>query len=574
MVIPRAMTAAVVAAVVGMTPGCRDSARQSGDGGGSGGAQGMGPRMDAAVVDSCARLPTACDGLVVHACIDGQMGPPLATCSDACSLGRCTTQACRRAEQFDQDGVKPDAARGCLFFGVQSDNIDSDDSENLMLVLSNSGVTAATAAIEVRVPDGGWQAQSAVTIPPGAGTRIELNRPMTQGGVTPLGAYRVDSDAPLLAIQIVSDDLDRSARSSGGTALRPVQALGMEYLAVTSPADGSPEVQRTAGSRDGAGAITVVATADTVVHARLTADAIAAPGDALAPAPVEHAFPLHEGDVLQIFSASPHGDLTGSHIEADRPLAVFSGNVFTTYGYDVAGSNGGDLAQEQLPPLSSWHREYFGVRLSPQAGCDPFFGAGSGMWRIVAAETPTTVVLSPAAGASIDGPGLPAGLTFDLAAGESRTFFVRGERSARAVADFRAHATRGRFLLAQWLDCEPGLSWGIDGRLSDGDLVLTMPPGFDHELVVVRGPGSQVSFDGSLISDFQFKPISQDDPTHQVARLDASLLACADTWDSCTHRLSGTRYNVAWRGMDIVCSYSLAIPPSDPCALPTANCPQ
>ena len=79
---------------------------------------------------------------------------------------------------------------------------------------------------------------------------------MRDVGLTAAGAYRVETDGPVLAVQIVSDDVERKARSSGGTVLRPAQALGARYLALTYPGESSAAVaaravDRTVPERDG-----------------------------------------------------------------------------------------------------------------------------------------------------------------------------------------------------------------------------------------------------------------------------------------------------------------------------------
>jgi hypothetical protein len=287
---------------------------------------------------------------------------------------------------------------------------------------------------------------------------------------------------------------------------------------------------------------------------------------------------MKDGDVLQIFSTTPGGDLTGSTITADFPIAVFSGNVFTTYGNDLTGSNGGDLVMEQLPPTASWGLDYVGTRLSPQIGCDPFFGPGVGLWRVIAAGR-TVVTISPAVGVSVDGPNLPTDLTVRLEPGQSQTFWTRGDitpadldPSSPVPADFVASAVPGAILLAQWLDCEPGLSWGIDARLSGGEFPFILPPGFEHEVIVVRSVGSPVTFDGRPLDGARFRPVSLDS-RYEAARLGPMDLGrCDDALDSCAHNLSGSAFGVTWRGMDVVCSYAVTVPSGDSCALPNAVC--
>jgi IgGFc binding protein len=523
--------------------------------------------IDASViVPSCLLARAVCDGSDLRACVAGMPGNVIDTCPDACSLGRCTTLACAEVERAE-------GARGCRFYGAQVDNVDSDDRRNLMVILSNARSIATRARVEVRDPDLAWETLIEVVIPANGGSRIEINRPLLESGLARAGAYRIESDGPVLAVQLISDDSDHSARSSGGTALRPLQALGDSYLAITYPGLGSQEVLRTTGSRGGAATISVIGTsASTVVQLGLTAGAVSISGVVLDPPPPNYQVTLDEGDVFQVFSSAPDGDLTGTTIQADAPVAVFSGNIFTTYGYAVTGFNGGDLAEEQLPPKVSWGQEYIGARLSPQVGCDSFFGVGVGLWRVVAGEDGTSVQLLPAPGVSIDGKNLPAELTFQLDRGASQSFFARSARGSAAQGDFFVQAS-GPIMLAQWLDCEPGLSWGIDARLGAGSLAVTFPPGFDHEVVVVRKRGNPVMFDGYLLPEGRFRSVFETGG-YEAARLQASdLKRCVDALDRCEHRFSGAALGIGWRGMDVVCSYSLTVPSWNVCALPNVTCP-
>jgi IgGFc binding protein len=305
----------------------------------------------------------------------------------------------------------------------------------------------------------------------------------------------------------------------------------------------------------------------------LTSSALVGPGIIIGSPPGGYAAPaMNEGDVLQIFSTAPDGDLTGSHISADVPIAVFSGNIYTTYGFKPSGFNGGDMAEEQLPPTASWGLEYIGARLSPQAKCDPFFGPGVGMWRVVAAGEGADVTISPAPGVSVEGANLVPGFKFHLDGSGSQTFLTRSKQDPPIPTDFVITGSKP-ILLAQWLDCEPGLSWGIDSRrLSSGDLSFKLPPGFDHELIVVRETAREVELDGVELLDTRFHTIVPG-LVYEIARLDATDLGpCEDAFDDCQHHLVGASWGVTWRGMDVVCSYALTVPSGQSCALPNASC--
>lgn len=524
---------------------------------------------------SCETARTICVGADVRACVANRPGDLLEVCPYTCNLGRCTTPACMTAER--NQGLA-----GCRFYGVQSDNIDSDDGRTLMLLLSNAAPQDVQARVEARAADGTWTLLQSATVPSLGGARIQLQRPVLGTGLSSAAAFRVETDGPVFAVQLTSDDSDRMSHSSAGSALRPLQALGRHHVAVTLPALGSAAFTATPGSRGGAGAITIIATAATRITVDLketatsratgTSTGAAPNADPLMAALPPQEIAMQEGDVVQIFSTLPDGDLTGTTITSEMPVAVFSGNVFTTYGYELTGFNGGDLAHEQLPPTASWGDEYVGARLSPQANCDPFFGTAVSLWRVIAAKDHTAVKIFPAPNVSVDWPNLPPSLEFTLPAGGFQSFWTRGNLTVMSPADLVVRADKP-ILVAQWLDCEPGLSWGIDTRLSSGTLPFTLPPRFDHELVVVKKSGASLLLDGREISQERFTPASSD-RRYEVARLGPQdLVSCTDLLDRCDHRLSGPAFGVTWRGMDVVCSYALTVPSGHVCALPNAGCP-
>lgn len=533
---------------------------------------------------SCKVASQICDGNQLRLCVAGVAGDPIDSCPEACSYGRCVSTACLDAEQNDP-------VRGCRFYPVQLDNVDADDDKNMMLVLTNSSPVAANAYLQVRSADGGWVPSSTVVVPAHASARLEANRAARDAGVTRMGAFRLDSDGPLSVVELVSDDVDRASTSSGGTVLRPVHALDNHYLTVSYKQVSNSKITATAGGRGGAGMIVVVGTVDqTTVTVRSAAPLLVDPVTTFPPGGAPYSVPLNEGDVLQIFSAAPDADLTGTSVDADHPVQVFSGNVFTGYNFEVTGLNGADLAFEQLPPVNAWGITYVGAWLAPQAGCDPYFGKGAGSWQVIAAKDDTAVTITSSATTVIDEK------KFRLDSGMTKRFTARPPQALIDAGgplpptDFVVTSSTGHpILLVQWLDCEPGLALGIDARLiSRGpsgspppaatdappqqEVVVAFPPGFDHQLVIVRRAGWPVWIDGVPIGDDQFQRIDPTDP-FEVARYSAEQLGqCIDLSDGCSHVIRGDRVGVTWRGMDVVCSYAVTLPTNDPCQLFGVSC--
>ncbi|MEC9073179.1 MAG: IgGFc-binding protein, partial [Myxococcota bacterium] len=108
---------------------------------------------------------------------------------------------------------------------------------------------------------------------------------------------------------------------------------------------------------------------------------------------------LQAGEVLNI-EADPgglgeNGDLSGSTVSADKPVAVFAGHEEAAFGeVDTpgAGADSGaccaDHLEEQLFPISMLGASYFAVKSKPR-------GSEPDVWRVQAAEAGVTISTTP-----------------------------------------------------------------------------------------------------------------------------------------------------------------------------------
>jgi hypothetical protein len=260
----------------------------------------------------------------------------------------------------------------------------------------------------------------------------------------------------------------------------------------------------------------------------------------------------NDGDVYQLTSENDGDDLTGTLIQSDKPIAVFSGNVVTTYGQSAPGLNSPDMAMEQMLPTSQWSHTYVAARLPPQGAgvCSTLFSSGPGnaaygpvsFWRIVADKLTTLTFVAPP---TVQ--GLPA-MPMVISPGVPYTFTVNG------TGDFIVHATQP-ILMTQGMDCEPSLSSAVPVDQPLGPQWLALAPGFEHALAIVRREGDHgvvppVVLDDENISS-SFTPVGEG---FSVAR--RVIPACAGPIDGCVHTLIGA-YGVTLRGMDIACSYAV-----------------
>ena len=191
------------------------------------------------------------------------------------------------------------------------------------------------------------------------------------------------------AIHLVSDSalnvyaLNWAYNSSEVALVYPTPSLGKEYYAMCYDPHYS-------GNANGSGNITgknsefLIVASDTNTVVNITPTVVT---DKLRP----KGFPmpsitLNKGEVYQVQSANlpnlaGQGDLTGSHITSDKPIAVFGGSYSTTVP-NGSSISAWDHLYEQMPPVQSWGTKFIAVPLKTRA---------EDFYRILAADSSTTV---------------------------------------------------------------------------------------------------------------------------------------------------------------------------------------
>jgi hypothetical protein len=307
-----------------------------------------------------------------------------------------------------------------------------------------------------------------------------------------------------------------------------------------------------AGSHGGAARLLVVGTRDGTLVTFTPATAVTQdPNGPIPdlPAGQAYTFQLDEGDVFQLESGAPGEDLTGGDLTVlagGGPVAVFSGNISTSYGSMAFGINSADMAHEQMPPELAWSKAYVAAALTPQAsvGCDSFFGApGASIWRVLSGHDGTQV--------TVVGPGIPS-FSFELDAGMAQTIVETGS--------FVVTSSNYPILVTEGIDCEPSLSLAVainETNLFES-LPLAVPPSFDLQLALVRPAGVEVDFDGTALDGALFQPVGKG---YDVAIV--GLPPCVPSGGSgvCTHLLTSSGgFGAALRGMDVGSSFALTVP--------------
>lgn len=171
--------------------------------------------------------------------------------------------------------------------------------------------------------------------------------------------------------------------STDNSVIYPVANLGNEYFAMCYDPYVDPENPLSGNGRNSQ--FLIVATEDnTTVQFKPSKVT-----DGLSPKDSIIQLVLNRGEVFQVQSENDlgtglagQGDLTGSYISSDKPVAFFSGALSTTV---PRGFRGWDHLFEQIPPFQSWGREYLTIPLKTRAA-DRF--------RVLAARNNTTVQIS------------------------------------------------------------------------------------------------------------------------------------------------------------------------------------
>ena len=481
-----------------------------------------------------------CDGRVLRACTDDHVGERLKDCgSDGmCSLGRCTSSACATVEG-DKNGFA-----GCVFYTVEVNNVASDAEAATSFLVTNPSVETADVKLE-RLVGTTWSSAGTATIDAGAAARLSIaGLQIKESGPQDDGGLRLTATQPVTVAQIQSDDGNHDASSSGGTMLLPIQVLGRRHLVMVYPQKQTAAIAATPESTGGAGRLLVVGTeAGTEVSLRVSANAsgVVAGSFPTLPAGEDYPFTLDEGEVFQVWSGGDDQDLSGTEIKASKPVAVFAGNITTTYGRTGIDVQSPDMVHEQMPPTAHWSFKYVAAALPPQARtCDTLLGQeGLSLWRILAANDDTQVeFMSP-------DPSRPVHANRSMKAGEVIEM--------TADVDFVVKAN-WPLLMTQGIDCEPSLSLAISADQLLEDMRFSVLPAFDQMVAIVRMRNELVTLDGVGVDSALFAPAGGG---YEVARV--LLPACPPSKLVCTHRLRG-HFGMTLRGMDVLASYALTAP--------------
>ena len=287
---------------------------------------------------------------------------------------------------------------GCVFFAVDLDNIDGDEStpgaSNAQFAIVVLNVSDTDATITVRSTDEG-EATAGATVSPGASEIFTLDPYNGDGTMKMLRSWKVESDTAIVAFQF--NPLENEAVfSNDASSLIPSNTWGNEYYVM---------------SRDqlddyGRSYFTVVAGENTAdVTITVSASTNGGVGVAAMEAGETKSFTLEPYEILNIESASAGGDLTGSRIVSSAPVGVFGGHECAVTSDQCCC----DHLEHMLTPVSTWGTTHIASRGFAR-GVEPEY------WRILASEDGTVVTTTP----SVDTiPTLNAGDYFEIQSTDS-----------------------------------------------------------------------------------------------------------------------------------------------------------
>ncbi len=242
-----------------------------------------------------------------------------------------------------------------------------DTSGNLSIFIS--GPAAATGT--VAVPGLSWSQDFAVT--PGVVSTVDVPMDAMLG----LGG---DGKAEAKGIHVTSTaevsvyGLNRRTASTDAYLGLPTNVLGTDYTALAYDV-GYNDSEIAILATDDATGVTFVPTAN-------TESGIAAG--------TSTTVTLNKGDALPV--SSPNGDLTGTHITATKPIAVYGGHQCANV--PSIGTSACDHIVEQIPPTSTWGQSFLTVPLKTRHNGDTF--------RFLASADNTAVSVNGSVVATLD----------------------------------------------------------------------------------------------------------------------------------------------------------------------------
>ncbi|MBI5481292.1 MAG: IgGFc-binding protein [Deltaproteobacteria bacterium] len=473
----------------------------------------------------CVPSSTACSGNDVYGCnADGTPGGLLAHCTSACQNGHCT-DPCGQAEEAK-------SYLGCEYWPTVTMNPEVPTTFSFAVAVANAAPSGSPAA--VTITGGALTAPTTATVQAGQLSTItlpwvdELRSPPNKGSILKAGgAYHLTSDQPITVYQfnaleyVVGDPAAGTqtySYTNDASLLLPRHVLADQahhsnYLVMARPTWEMYD-QPPIGPKDYLwypGIFAVVGTENgTQVDITFTARTLAGSGVPQAYAPGQAAsFALDAGGVLMITSANNDAcvgepdpgntafdkrfycdlaqgyDLTGTEIQADRPVAVFGGHACTFVPFNKWAC---DHLEEQLFPVTAWGKRYVGTRAVSTTNPN--------LWRVLSGHDGNQLQFSPASvNAAVT---LDKGQWVEFVTAED--FEVQGDQAFMLAGfmvgqDFTSQSTAVG---------DPAMALAVPVEQFRQSYVFLAPDTYEQSYVnVVAKSGATVLLDGTPVTGFQ-----------------------------------------------------------------------
>ena len=376
---------------------------------------------------------------------------------------------------------------GKEFYAVDLNNYDgsateeSADDAQYSVTVSNPINSSGEASVTISQM-GGDGAVVQGRIAPGELEVFDLVRWDAEDSFVGERAFYVESSVPVTAHQFNPAN-NVGVFSNDASMLVPMHSLGTRYRAACWPFETS--FQSTSGLAD---FLTVVASAgDTTVQIEPTANVLEGPGvpATLAGEPMTFTLALNEVLQLQSQGGTSDNDLTGSLIQADKPVAVFSGNECALVPADFMAC---DHIEEQLLPVDAWGERYYVAKFEPR-------GDEKDIFRIIADQDGTEVSTEPQV------PGLPITLDGgDFVEFEIASAFEVTASVPVAVIQYMSGSTYTGNAFNGIGD--PAMLVVVPENQFIDEVVFLTPDGYLEDwITIVASPGVEVFLDDDPVAD-------------------------------------------------------------------------
>jgi hypothetical protein len=433
---------------------------------------------------------------------DGEAWATIERCDEGgahlvCIRGECT-EGCGA-------GVKAYSYIGCEYWSVDLPQYDDPFSHGNAaphaVVLSNTGSRPARITVETH---SGAVVPAPIEVGPGEARSIEFPRLDIDGTGRSLNSFKIRTTEPVVAYQF--NPLNNvNVASNDASLLLPVDALGLEHYILSWPGGvGGFILPQTAW-------FTIVGASPGTTQLQITFSSRVMDGGEFEGIEAGQTleFAIEEWEVLNFevettlnFPNVEIGDVTGSHVVADRPIAVFAGHKEAVLGergeHDDNGPCCADHLEQQLFPVEAWGSHYLAVHSPPR-------GTEVDHWRILASRDGTQIATDPAI-EGLDGVVLDAGEFAEAATVES----------------FEVTATEpvlvGQFLVSQTalgidsIKGDPAFILAVPVTQFRDNYVVLTPENYREDWITIMKPaGAEVVLDDALVAANQFEPFGSGD---------------------------------------------------------------